>query len=96
MANLPLAADNKTYLGFLVCERNFAWAFLTLRAHLSDSPRLTGRSNGAAGGQHRLVRNSPANFDCKHSINQCRTFRELSIGLEPVKNHGRLLGRFKR
>ena len=50
MANLPLAADNKTYLGFLVCERNFAWAFLTLRAHLSDSPRLTGRSNGAAGG----------------------------------------------
>ncbi len=46
--------------------------------------------------QHWLVRNSPANFACKHSINQCRTCCELSIGLEPVKNRGRLVCRFRR
>jgi len=46
--------------------------------------RFTCLADRSKGG-HRLVHNSPTNFACKLSINQCRTYRELSLDWSLLK-----------
>jgi hypothetical protein len=39
-ADLHVAADNETWLGFLAKERSLLWALLRKRIHLKGSPIL--------------------------------------------------------